>query len=179
MTGGFSLVSWSIPISTEDVSDYGFVNQVSDIDGKIRKSWLFFEDKDSYRFSFDMKLYAKSLGLNINDVEPDLLSNSIVFNSDIISFFNNGQYYINYIGEPGSFTTIPFFEVIDETYSDMSIFKDKIVLVGATDPILHDLFFTPYGLMSGVEIHAIPYRHYLLKRQYQMLKIFLIYVLEL
>ena len=155
VTGGFSLVSWSIPISIlRDVSDYGFVNQVSDIDGKIRKSWLFFEDKDSYRFSFDMKLYAKSLALNINDVEPDFVSNTILFESDTISFFNNVQYYINYIGEPGSFTTIPFFEVIDETYSDMSIFKDKIVLVGATDPILHDLFFTPYGLMSGVEIHA-------------------------
>lgn len=33
-------------------------------------------------------------------------------------------------------------------------FKDKIVLIGPTDPKLNDTLNTPFGLMPGVEIHA-------------------------
>ena len=63
---------------------------------------------------------------------------------------------INYRGPRQTFPWIPYHRVVkgDE---DPKVFKDKIVLVGPTTPVLHDLFPTPFepgGQMPGVEIHA-------------------------
>lgn len=86
---------------------------------------------------------------------------------------------INYYGPPGTFPTYSYETVIDDstvilasedstfqmnTFSDPNFglkntnaFRDKIVLVGATMPELHDLHSTPFasqGSMPGVEMHA-------------------------
>ena len=67
-----------------------------------------------------------------------------------------GSFLINYRGVPGSFPMVPYHQVINGEV-DPSIFEHKIVLVGATTPILHDIFPTPVassGDMPGVEIQA-------------------------
>jgi adenylate cyclase len=66
------------------------------------------------------------------------------------------RFLINYIGRPGTYTYYSFSDVIDGKY-EKEEFKDKIILVGATAPDLHDSYFVPisYGrAMPGVEIHA-------------------------
>jgi adenylate cyclase len=67
-----------------------------------------------------------------------------------------GSVLINYAGGPQTFATVPYYRVIrDEILPDA--FRGKIVLVGATSPLLHDVFpapFAPDGAMPGVEIHA-------------------------
>ncbi len=68
----------------------------------------------------------------------------------------DSPFFINYRGPPGSFESIPYYRVVSREM-DPSYFKDKIVLVGATSPTLHDLYSTPFatqGEMPGVEIHA-------------------------
>ncbi|MBW3017040.1 CHASE2 domain-containing protein, partial [Candidatus Woesearchaeota archaeon] len=60
---------------------------------------------------------------------------------------------INYAGKPGSFTLYSFSDAVAQDID----FADKIVLIGATAPSLHDEFFTPISegkAMSGVEINA-------------------------
>ncbi|MEK7526101.1 MAG: adenylate/guanylate cyclase domain-containing protein, partial [Patescibacteria group bacterium] len=67
-----------------------------------------------------------------------------------------GQMRINFVGEPQSFETISFAEVLENDF-DTTIFNGKIVLVGATANDLHDTQIVPtsHGApMSGVEIHA-------------------------
>jgi adenylate cyclase len=68
-----------------------------------------------------------------------------------------GRVIVNYPGPAArTFTTVPAIDVIQGTV-DAATFKNKIVLVGATAPDLHDEQMTPtsYGTpMSGVEIHA-------------------------
>lgn len=49
------------------------------------------------------------------------------------------------------FKAIPAYKVLDGQI-DPSDFKDKIVLVGATDPILHDEYDTALGIFPGVAI---------------------------
>jgi adenylate cyclase len=57
-------------------------------------------------------------------------------------------------GEPTAFPAVSFADVI-EGNADLSVFEDKIVLVGATASALGDTFWTPTGqMMNGVEIHA-------------------------
>jgi len=63
---------------------------------------------------------------------------------------------INYVGPPGTFVTYSVKDVLADDF-DTSTFANKIVLVGATAPSLHDTFFVPtsHGIpMSGVEIQA-------------------------
>src|ERR1051325_8870735 len=63
---------------------------------------------------------------------------------------------INYRGRRGTYPYVPYHRVVKGDV-DPSIFKGKIVLVGVTTPVLHDLFPTPFargGNMPGVEIHA-------------------------
>ncbi|MBI4472151.1 MAG: CHASE2 domain-containing protein, partial [Acidobacteria bacterium] len=64
---------------------------------------------------------------------------------------------IRYIGDIQSFTHVPAWEVL-EGRTDVSVFKDKIVLIGATAEGIGDQWFTPFAesgrRMSGIEIHA-------------------------
>ena len=60
---------------------------------------------------------------------------------------------INFAAPPASFTTYSFADVLQNNYN----FSNKIILVGATAPDLHDTYFVPTSrgtAMSGVEIHA-------------------------
>jgi adenylate cyclase len=63
---------------------------------------------------------------------------------------------INYVGGAGTFPTVPYYRVIREEIPPEA-FRGKIVLVGATSALLHDVFpapFAPDGTMPGVEIQA-------------------------
>jgi adenylate cyclase len=77
---------------------------------------------------------------------------------------------INFRGGPRTFPAVPFHRVVNGDVPP-GTFAGKIVLVGATTHVLHDVFPTPFaseGTMPGVEIHAnvidtllqgIPIRH--------------------
>jgi adenylate cyclase len=63
---------------------------------------------------------------------------------------------INYRGHRGTYPYVPYHRVVRGDV-DPKVFKGKIVLIGVTTPVLHDLFPTPFergGNMPGVEIHA-------------------------
>ncbi|MGA9382127.1 MAG: CHASE2 domain-containing protein, partial [Phormidium sp.] len=64
---------------------------------------------------------------------------------------------INFFGPKGTFKEIPFWQVFapQEWKSITHEFKNKIVLIGATDPSLKDFYQTAFSPeMPGVEIHA-------------------------
>ena len=64
--------------------------------------------------------------------------------------------WIDYAGGPGTYTSIPFSRVLSGQFPP-GFFKDKVVVVGASDPSLKDVAETPVGgsdLMSGPEINA-------------------------
>ena len=62
------------------------------------------------------------------------------------------QVMINWAGPAGTLARVPF-EDLHAGSVNASTIRDRIVLVGVTDEV-KDLFVTPVGLMSGVEIHA-------------------------
>jgi len=64
--------------------------------------------------------------------------------------------WIDYAGGPGTYESIPFSRVLNGEFPP-DFFKDKIVVVGASDPTLKDVAETPISrtdLMSGPEINA-------------------------
>jgi len=63
---------------------------------------------------------------------------------------------INFRGGPRTFPWLPYYQVLRREIAP-EVFRGKIVLVGATSEVLHDLFRAPFargGTMPGVDIHA-------------------------
>jgi CHASE2 domain-containing sensor protein len=69
--------------------------------------------------------------------------------------FPGNHAWIDFHGPPGTYPTHSFVDVLNEEVSADS-FRDKLVLVGVTDPVTKDVFVTAASStpMPGVELHA-------------------------
>ncbi len=77
------------------------------------------------------------------------------------------RFLVNYIGAPGTYPRYSFSDIIRGEY-DSTEFEDKILLIGATAPDLHDNYFVPTSsgkAMPGVEIHANLIQQFITGRQ--------------
>lgn len=113
-----------------DVAISGFANITPDIDGITRKAafWKITEDK-SFAYNVIKSYPGKALP-------------------------TTQGIRINYLGKPGTVKTYSYVDVLNGNI-DSSIFADKIVLIGATAPNLHDDQAVPTAAkMPGVEIQA-------------------------
>lgn len=146
----------------------GYVNYPHDLDGQIRAtSGLVREGRDSFAYAV-LKLWR-----------PDEAAR-------IAERYGAAPYLIHYSGPPQTYTTVSYSSVINdvldpradprvnanisvpagidpEQFGNRHLFKDKVVLVGASAVNLHDIFATPFVAlgetaksrrMPGVEIHA-------------------------
>lgn len=77
--------------------------------------------------------------------------------SNIFSLVRKNQQRVSFLGPPGHFATISYAQVLKGDF-EKDLFKNKIVLVGATASGMNDFLPTPVsGLgqpMAGVEVHA-------------------------
>lgn len=117
-----------------------------DGNGVVRKSLLYFNYQNKQINSFDWEVYRihKKSTEGI-DVKMD------------IPLMSGNRFYIDYVGGPGQFETIPFSRILNDEIPP-EYFEDAIVLVGPyTVGIAKDTYLTPLdhqAPMYGVEIHA-------------------------
>jgi len=155
----------------------GLVRAYRDTDASIRKYILGLEYNNQQLYSMGLELLK--LYRNIDSTGISQTTELLEFGPYEIPKYNEHLMAMNYFGGRGTFPTYSYETVIDDstvvlasedstfqmnTFSDPSFglkhtdaFKDKIVLVGATMPELHDLHSTPFaqqGTMPGVEMHA-------------------------
>lgn len=129
-----------LEVIREGAAGVGFANFTQESDAFIRSASLSQEYQDRRLEGLDFHLYQ--LGVKAGIPARSLPSRE--------------GFLINFRGGPQTFRTIPYYQVLNGEV-DPEQFTGAIVLVGATSPILHDLFPTPFapsGLMPGVEIHA-------------------------
>lgn len=148
----------------KDAKGVGLVNEITDMDGVMRRGF--------YHLDYQ------------NQKIPTLLS-EILRNTNENNRLSSqhNSFEINYRGPTGTFPAISFSSVLDDAeyhfpheidsdymeqfYVDnvdsdnlvVNPFRDKIILIGATAPDLHDLKLTPvssgkYQPMSGIEVLA-------------------------
>lgn len=156
----------------------GLVSTVRDLDDQFRRYPLYrtYNNKTYYPLGLEL-LRVYNGWEDLPPVENN--KNYFTFGSYRIPKYDNQAMSINYFGGPYSFPVHSFEMVIDDTtvtlvteeeafpinsFSDPdyglqsnNVFKDKIVLVGATMPVLNDFHATPFandGSMPGYEIHA-------------------------
>lgn len=119
---------------------FGAVNFAIDDDAFVRSAPLTLPHQGIEIPSFDLQLYR--LGVKAGIPAAPLPVGQTVL--------------VNYRGGPRTFPSVPFYRVINGEVPPEA-FRGKIVLVGATSPILQDIFPTPFApkrTMPGVEIHA-------------------------
>ena len=142
MTGVGLKRDMNLPLSRfrNGAAGFGSVDYTLDPDANIRRAALStpFGDRRFSGFLSEMYRIGARAGLAAKPLPP------------------GDGFLINFQGAPGTYPRIPFYRLWRKEISP-DVVKDKIVLIGATTPILHDLFSTPFapkGTMPGVEVHA-------------------------
>ena len=127
----------------KEVTTYGFSNTAPDYDDIVRHALLSleYEGETMYSFSYQTYLeYMKFLGKEAYVPPVDEMN----------------LYGIRYIEQPDKYDRRSWAAVVNGD-TDLSIFKDTVVLVGAYTAGMMDQYSVPHsngGQMYGVEIHA-------------------------
>lgn len=135
----------------------GFLNTPRDPDNTNRKHWPIRTLADrEVRFSLSLLLCARHLGLEAGDLYQRHYLEAPY--GAAAGGFSKGRtqspaFWSAYDYRLDDFTVIPFWKVLrsDEFHSDL---EGRMILVGATGEIFHDIYNTPLGTMPGVVVHA-------------------------
>ncbi len=151
---------------SEEASSTGFFNVYPDVDGVVRQANLIIPYGRSKDFS-DWDIYAS---LDVQTVRSyfRLPNEQVVLEYGPVGAYrilfgpstpvhtdDLGRTLINFHGPGYTYPHISLADVVEKKISP-DVFRDKIVLVGATATGIGDLRTTPYGGLDypGVEIHA-------------------------
>jgi adenylate cyclase len=145
----------------------GFVDTVVDQDGTVRRGLLSIEKPNGeIIYSFSTKIALNYLVSE--NIIPQISSDkdqTVVLGKSRFSPLgshqtgygatDNGGYQIllNYRCQTECFQEVSMTNVLDGKYPQ-NLFKNRIVLIGSTAESLRDFFFSPYGKIPGVHIHA-------------------------
>jgi CHASE2 domain-containing sensor protein len=128
-----------LPVNPLPRTSVGFLNIPHDPDGFVRRVPLYLDFRTVGRIE---SFAGRLAGLAARERPPARPSGREMF--------------INLRGPAGTIPAVPFHQVVRGAVGPQA-FAGKIVLIGATSPVLHDVFhtpFTPRDPMPGVEIQA-------------------------
>ena len=144
-----------LPNLANNAADLGRVHAALDEDGIARSIYLFEGVGAPVWQHFSQAI----LNVAQHQASKNKFSSTIESktNSSLFSIIRQHQRRIHFLGPPGHFLTISYAQVLNGEFAK-DLFKNKIVLIGATAAGMNDLLPTPVsGLsqpMSGVEVHA-------------------------
>jgi CHASE2 domain-containing sensor protein len=162
--GGFSEIrlvadlkiqSSSFPIETlsKVSTGVGTLSFPSDLDGGVRRGFLDSELNGEHFLGFGAEIYRAYKGLSRNDIKW-LTPRTLQMGNLELPSDSHHIFYVHYAGPAETFPTYSYSDVLKKRI-DPAVFRDKIILVGASSVELQDLWNTPFqGLMPGVEIQA-------------------------
>lgn len=126
----------------------GFINAPSDSDGTLRRLRAYV-----IRDGFTDTAWSIKLAAAIFKSPPQVKNNFIRIGDKKIPIDSQGNININYLCKPKDFRQVSFFNLINNDFPK-GLFKDKIVLIGSTSALFHDIAVTPLGSMPGIFIQA-------------------------
>ena len=127
----------------------GFVNKPGR-GSLVEKTRTFYShDGKDPLFSFEVEIFLSYLGIDKRRIKVD--DRGIVLEDRLLIPSPDGVAHLNYLVHPSGFRTIPASSILEEKVGPEDI-RGKIVLVGITDPLVHDEHLTPLGLWPGVTI---------------------------
>jgi adenylate cyclase len=136
---------WPLPVLREGAAGVGPVNVMQDnLDSQVRRAPLRMSVGDRDELSFDANLHRVATAAGF-PTKPLPRGDEIL---------------VNFRGGAGTFPSISYYRIVTgevtvEKFPDA--LRDKIVLIGSTTKVEHDIFPTVFARgdgMAGVEIHA-------------------------
>jgi adenylate cyclase len=128
-----------IPVLRDRAAGYGPVNFLLDPDAFVRTGETHHLFQEQELPSFVSLLYGLAVKAGVSARTID-----------------QREFLINFRGGPGSFPIIPAYQILRGDALP-EVFHGQVVIIGATSPVLHDMYptpFAPHGDMPGAEIHA-------------------------
>ena len=133
----------------------GYFNYFPDSDGTIRWSPLVIKFGDSFYSPLSISVLLQYMDWPMITLKmADFGVEGIMIDDIDIPTNESGRMLINYLG---SAKTFPHYSITDIINGRLNpkLFKDKIVLVGATATGIYDIRVTPFStVFPGIEIHA-------------------------
>jgi len=140
-----------LPVYRSALDGIGITGVALDDDAIDRSLQAFDTYGDEIYYHWAFEVATLSLGVD----GPTLTATGLTFNGQNVPLYQ-GRLLVSYAGPAGTYPTYSASDVADGLV-DPAVFRDKIVLIGATSMTLHDLFPTPISAsspMPGVEIVA-------------------------
>lgn len=140
----------------------GIISVVPSADGSIRRIPLLVKYGEQSYPSLALLIVCRALDVSPIEVKKHVILKGIEKEINI-PIDSMGQMLINYTGDMMSFadTGFSFYDVYESIVSGepivpLSVFKDKIVIIGISDPVSSDICSTPLdNLFPGVAVHAM------------------------
>lgn len=153
-SGDSEILSLPVEPYTEVLDGIGLSSIISDDDAIIRSVQLYEESSFNQKIYFNWALEIARLYLNVPP-PINITDDQLLFNNQSIPLINH-RMLINY---SGGLNTYPYYSAYQVVLGDYpaEVFKDKIVLIGATSMSLQDIYPTPFSATEqtpGVEIVA-------------------------
>jgi adenylate cyclase len=129
-----------IPVIREGAAAVAPVNYTIDADGQLRRAVVRPLLGDERLEGWDLALYRLAAAGGV-PIAPAPADSAIL---------------VNFRGGPSTFPWVPYHRVLNGEVPPET-FRGAIVMIGATTPILQDIFSTPFARarqMPGVEVHA-------------------------
>jgi signal transduction histidine kinase len=134
----------------------GHINIFPDKDGIIRNTSLLIKYKNKYYPSLDLVIVSKYLDIPLSSLKIE--DNNLYLGKKKIPLSTKGEVGINFAGGYGCYKNYSFLEIIKKYQQKeelLSLFKDKIVIVGNTAYGEADLGSIPFSpAYPLVELHA-------------------------
>ena len=134
----------------------GWVNKIEGVDLKVRDAMVIFpmqKETRGFEYGNEVKILAQARGVPLDTIRYGL--DKVVFAQDLdIPVDKYGFTHINYAINMRGLATIPAYQVLTPGLIEPTVFKDKIVMVGTTAKVTHDIHLTPVGEIPGIYINA-------------------------
>lgn len=132
----------------------GWVNKKRDDSLSARQAIELFANSPGggYDYGVEAKLLALSLGGPLDKLSYD--NHRITISKDFSFPAEFGLLPISYSVRLEDFKTVPASLVLGQSQPEAGLFKDKIVMIGMTANISHDIHLTPIGKIPGIYINA-------------------------
>lgn len=140
----------------------GLVNKKADKhDMRVRSMRAVFRTKTKsrqspeYDFPAEIKILALVKDIPLESIRYDSDSATVILSPQLAFQVDNfGLIPINFSAGVPDFISLPVYKILGSESIEPDLLKDKIVMVGITAKITHDIHSTPLGSIPGIYINA-------------------------